>query len=294
MKKILALLITIAGLIGAVSGQTAKPAEGGALLYKISGKDLKKPSYIYGTIHIICPNEMFGVEKLVGFIDQTDSILMELDLDNPEEMKSAFSSFQIPDEKNIKDFLSSEQYSKIDEMFKEFIGISVENLKSIHPYVLNTMITTSSKAIGCKSPGSYEKSFLEIAAAKKKNVEGLETIAFQMEKVNRKPMKTQVEELYKLALDPQKSIDEFRNLVVDYKLQNSDELYEKTINGKFSDTEFEKAMLDERNADWIPKIEKSIREKSIFIAVGAGHLGGKNGVIKLLKNKGYKIEAIKL
>jgi uncharacterized protein YbaP (TraB family) len=53
-------------------------------------------------------------------------------------------------------------------------------------------------------------------------------------------------------------------------------------------------LLDDRNKDWIPKIEKAIGEKSSFIAVGGGHLGGKNGVVNLLRAKGYKVEAIKL
>lgn len=294
MKKILALFITVAGLFGAISAQTAKPAEDKALLYKISGKNLKKPSYIYGTIHIICPNEMFGMEKLNNYIDQTDSVLMELDLDNSGEMKTMFSAFQIPDGKSIKDFLTAEQYAKVDEMFKNYVGVPVENLKNFHPFMLSTLVTTSPKSLGCASPGSYDKSFMESAVAKKKAVEGLETVASQMENVNRKPMRKHAEDLYRLALDTQKSIDEFKNLIVIYKTQNSDELYQKSISGKLGDAEFEKAMLDDRNIDWIPKIEKALGEKSVFIAVGAGHLGGKNGVIALLKKKGYKIEAIRL
>lgn len=294
MRKILALFITIAALFGAVSAQKAKPAEEKALLYKISGKNLKKPSYIYGTIHLICPDQMFGMEKLNGYIDQSDGVLMELDLDNPEELKSMFAAFQIPDGKSLKDFLTAEEYAKVDEMVKNYIGVPVENLKTFHPFMLSTLITTSQKAIGCMPPGSYDKIFMETAVAKKKSVEGLETVADQMKTINRKPMKKYAEDLYKLALDPQKSVDEFKNLVITYKLQNSDELYEKMVNGKLGDAEFEKALLDERNADWIPKIEKSIGEKSIFIAVGAGHLGGKNGVLELLKKKGYKIEAIRL
>lgn len=294
MKKIIALFITIAGLFGAVSAQTAKTAENKALLYKISGKNLKKASYIYGTIHMICPNEMFGIEKLNGYLDQTDGVLMELDMDDKEDLKSMFSNFQIPDGKSIKDFLSAEQYSKIDELFKNYLGTPVENFKNFHPFILRTLITSSPKSIGCVSPESYEKSFMKIAVEKRKVVEGLETITSQMEKLNRKPMKNHAEELYQVALDPQKLTGEFKELVAVYTLQNSDELYQKIFEKKSDDAEFDKIILDERNIEWMPKIEKNIGEKSFFIAVGAGHLGGKNGVIELLKKKGYKIEAIRL
>lgn len=86
MKKSLSI-ITAAfcvafGFISAFA-QAAKPAPAGGLLYKISGKNLQKPSYLYGTFHLLCQEDMFGMDKLNSYIDQTDRILMELDMDNP-------------------------------------------------------------------------------------------------------------------------------------------------------------------------------------------------------------------
>lgn len=294
MKKFLALLLTFTGLFSAASAQTAKPAQEHGLFYKISGKDLKQPSYIYGTIHIICPNEMFGMEKLNGYLEQTQGVLMELDLDNPAELQAMVSKLQIPDGKTLKDFLTAEQYAKVDEMFKSYVGAPVENVKSFHPFMLNVMVATSPKSLGCAPPGSYDMSFMQTAVAKKIPVEGLETIASQLEAINKKPIEKHAEDLYKMSLDPQKATDEFKELITIYKTQNAEELYQKSISGKLGDAEFEKIMLDARNIDWIPKIEKSIAEKPTFIAVGGGHLGGKNGVINLLKAKGYTVEAIKL
>ena len=63
-------------------------------------------------------------------------------------------------------------------------------------------------------------------------------------------------------------------------------------NGKLPDS-MEK-LLDERNAKWIPVIEKNIALTPSFIAVGAGHLGGKKGVLNLLRKKGYKLTPIKI
>ena len=57
---------------------------------------------------------------------------------------------------------------------------------------------------------------------------------------------------------------------------------------------FAAKLLDDRNRAWIPQLEKSMSGKSVFIAVGAGHLGGKSGVIRLLTAKGYKLKPIRL
>lgn len=293
MKKFLSLFVLLTVLTFAASAQTAQSAPSVGLLYKISGKNLKQPSYIYGTIHIICQNEMFGMEKLNGYIDQTEKVMMELDLSNPSELQVMLAGMIMPNGKTLKDFLTAEQYAKVDEMFKDNLGASVENFKSYKPFLLNVIIATSPKSLGCTAPGSYDLSFSQTAAAKKKLIEGLETAAEQYAKTDTKPFEKQARELYEMALDPTKSINKFKMLLTVYKTQNSDELY-KLTDGELGDAQFQKIMLDDRNANWIPKIEKSIHEKSTFIAVGAAHLGGKNGVLNLLKAKGYTIEAIKI
>ena len=275
------------------SAQTKKVEEASGLLYKISGKDLKKPSYLFGTIHIICPNDMFSMEKINGYLDQTEQLVMELDMDNPSEIQAMTAGMIMRDGKTLKDFLTAEEFTKVDEMFKTYMGMSVDALKQIKPFALSVMISTNPKAIGC-SPGSYEASLLKSATDKKKGVEGLETVSSQFAVFEKTPLEKQAKDLYKLALDPQKSFDNFKKLVEAYKSQNSDNLY-SMMNAQMSENKaLQSSLLDDRNVDWIPKIERAIAGKSSFIAVGGGHLGGEKGVITLLRAKGYKIEAIKL
>lgn len=298
MKKIhltvLPLLLSIIFLTAfETRAQAEKPQETSALLYKISGKDLKKPSYLFGTIHIICPTDMFSMEKLGGYLDQTDRLIMELDMDDAAEMQVMSRGVLMSDGKTIKDYLTAEQFAKVDELFKNYMGVSAENVKQIKPVFLTIMLSTSPKAIGC-TPGSYEMSFLKAAIDKKKSVEGLETVASQLAIFEKTPLEKQAKSLYEMALDPQKSVNEFKELVATYKTQNSERLYVTMETQLKSEKGLQSALLDERNKNWIPKIEKAISEKPSFIAVGGGHLGGKNGVVNLLKAKGYKIEAIKL
>jgi uncharacterized protein len=296
MKKILSLSIAIIAFFSLSFNATAlniKSLEKHGLLYKISGKDLKKPSYLYGTIHIICPNDMFGMDKLNGYLDQTEQVLMELDLDDPAVMQSMAGGLAMPDGKTLKDFLTAEQYAKVDEMFRSRLGFSVDAVKNYRPMLLASFVSTSPKVLGCATPSSYDMSFSQTAVTKKKPVFGLETVAEQLAKIDKRPFAEQARELYEMAVNPQKSIDETKQTIEVYKSQNSDGLY-KFIDGRLGNADFQKVMLDERNIAWIPKIEKAINEKPSFIAVGGGHLGGENGVINLLRKKGYKVEAIKL
>jgi uncharacterized protein len=295
MKKIIALLFVITAVFSfafKAFAQVEDFTKSHGLIYKISGKNNKKPSYIYGTIHIICQNDMVGMDKLNGLINQSEQLLMEIDLDNPTEIQSATTGSTIPGGKTLSDYLTTEQYAKVDEMFKNYLGVSVDNLKSYNPTVLSVIITGSPKALGCQLPASYDLSFMQNAVKNKIAIEGLETAASQFEKLARKPLNLQAKELYEMSLNPKKSIDGFNGMVSMYKSGQFD--FSKIIEGSLGGEDFEKGLLDERNIDWIPKIEKAINEKATFIAVGAGHFGGKNGVLNLLKKKGYKLEAIKL
>ncbi len=304
MKKSYNLLIFLMLVIFGFSSSTnlfaqTKPAkakqmaETSALLYEISGNGLKQPSYLFGTFHIICPNNMIPLEKFDKYIDKTEQIFMELDFDDPTLMQSMGKAAYLADGKTLADFLTAEKYAKIGELVQNSIGIPIENVKNIHPLFLSTIISTSPKFLGCNAPGSYELSFAKAAAEKKKPIEGLETIAEELAAINSSPIEKQAESLYKMALDSQKSIDEFNRLVEIYKSQNSDKVYEIMEKYFADDPSFQVSLLDDRNREWIPKIEKAVKEKPTFIAVGAGHLGGKSGVLNLLREKGYKLKPIR-
>lgn len=297
MKKFiltaLAMFVVVFSSALGASAQTKKVEETTGLLYKISGKDLKKPSYLFGTIHIVCPNDMFSMEKLSGYLDQTDQLVMELDMDNPAEIQAMTAGMVMRDGKTLKDFLTAEEYTKVDETFKNYMGVSVDAVKQVKPFALAMIISTNPKALGC-TPNSYEASLLKSATDRKKGVEGLETASSQFAVFEKMPLEKQAQDLYKLALDPQKSFDGFKKLTETYKSQNSENLYALMDSQMSENKALQTSLLDDRNIDWIPKIERAIAGKSSFIAVGGGHLGGAKGVVALLRAKGYKIEAIKL
>ncbi len=308
MKKLLfpalvlitALSLTASGLLAQAKGPAKpplKPVPTDGLLYKISGKGLKKPSYIFGTIHVICPNDMFSMEKLTGFMDQTEQLIMEIDMDDPNEMQSFGSGILIPGGKAFTGLLTPEEYAKIDALTKSTLGVPVENVKNIKPVIVGMLVIATPKTMGCQALSSYELSFMQAAAAKKKPIVGLETVAFQSEVVGKMPLEQQVKRLYKIALDPQRSVDSLKKLLEIYKTQDANKLYnelERQSAESDEGKEFARDLIDDRNKSWIPKIEKIIKEKPSFIAVGGGHLGGKAGVIKLLKAKGYIVQPVKL
>ncbi|MEO8572830.1 MAG: TraB/GumN family protein [Pyrinomonadaceae bacterium] len=275
--------------VSAQSKTSASPS----LLYQVTGNGITKPSYIFGTFHAVCASDMVPLESLDTYITQTDQLIMEIDMDDAAEMQSMAKAVVIPDGKTIKDLLTPEQFAKVDEMFKSLLGYSAENVKMVKPAMLTVFVLTSSKSIGC-TPVTYDLSIMQNAAGKKKPIVGLETVGSQIKVIDSQPLAKQAKDLYEMALNPQKSIDELKQLMAVYKLRDPDKLYELTNRLMTDDKEFQARLLDERNTDWIPKLAAAFKEKPTFVAVGAGHLGGKKGVVNLLRKQGYKVEPVKL
>ena len=282
---------TIAAIVS--QAQTKANSDAPSLLYQVSGKGLAKPSYIFGTFHAICATEMVPLESLDIYLDRSDQLMMEIDMDDSVEMQSMGKAIIIPDGKTLKDFLTPDQFAKVDAMWKNFLGYSVENVRMVKPSMLTVLALTSPKAIGCK-PTTYDLSLMQNAVIKKKPVIGLETVASQIAVIDSKPIGAQAKELYEMALDPQKAIDELKKLMAAYKAHDPEKLYDMTKNQTTSDKGFHERLLGDRNRAWIPKLETAFKERPTFVAVGAGHLGGKNGVIKLLRKKGYRVKPVKL
>jgi len=300
MNKFYRSLLVISGVLIAVSLPAAAFAktkdQTNGIFYKISGKGLAKPSYLFGTVHVICTADMFSSEKLGSYLDQTDRLVMEINLGEAGEMAQMAQGLTLPEGKTLKDILTPEQFAKVDAMLINTLGIGADNalIGRMSPVALQVMILSSPKELGCTSPSAYELMLTQLANSKKKPIEGLETAQFQKQAVEKIPLDAQAKMLYEMALDPDKSAAQFKELIATYKLQDSEKLYETISSQIGADKDMETQLVSSRNKTWVPKIDTMIKEKSSFIAVGGGHLGGKEGLVSALRGLGYKVDPIRL
>ncbi|HEX3102000.1 MAG TPA: TraB/GumN family protein [Pyrinomonadaceae bacterium] len=293
-KRSLLIFLLFGFLLTGVEAQTKKGAPESALLYRITGKKLTKPSYIFGTIHLICPKDMFPADELKGYINQTEQLLLEIDLDDPTVTQKAAKGATLPAGKTVKDYLKPEEYEKIDEMFENYLGISYDQLQTYKPSLLAGILLRSPKIIGCPGPVAYDSFLAETATAGKLPINGLETVEAELSAIDSQSLEKQVAVLNKLADDPEKGFSNFKDLYRVYLTQSSDDLYNLAAKSSDMDASQQKKLLAERNVAWIPVIEKNIKATPSFIGVGGAHLGGPKGVLKLLRERGYILTPIKL
>ena len=295
MKKILSLaVLCLFIVVPNAYSQSPQTAPTSAILYKISGKDLTKPSYLFGTIHLICEKDMFPAEKLKHMIDQTGAVMLETDFLDPVALQKAVTASKLTGGKTMRDLMTAEEYAKVDDYFKTYMGISFDLLNTLKPIFSTTAVLSSPKMLGCQPPVIYDNFLAQTAKAKKLPIVGLESMEAQMAAVDSIPLEKQIMEMKDAAANPEKTIADFKSYSEAYLSQDSDRLYTLATSEMKREGYSQAKMLDDRNINWIPVIVQHIAKTPSFIAVGGGHLGGKNGVVNLLRTKGYTLTPIRL
>ena len=262
-----------------------------SLLYEISGNGLSQPSYLYGTIHIICKDDFVMTEATKQKFAEAQQVYLELDMDDPKMMPEMMKSMYMTDGSTIKTLLSEADYQKVSQFFKDSLKTNIGTMDKMKPFVLSSM--TIPKLIACPSQ-SYEETFMKMAKSENKEILGLETVQEQFGALDKMGMKKQADMmLVKMVENWSEGKETLKQMIADYKNQDVEALLEDMSKSKTSDANFQEDLLVTRNQNWIPKIQKITKEKPTFFAVGAGHLGGKKGVIALLRESGFTVKAVK-
>jgi uncharacterized protein YbaP (TraB family) len=258
------------------------------LLYKVEGKNLKEPSYIYGTIHIMPKKDFVISEAIKTAFKSCDELVMEIDLnmDLKTQIEIAQSSM-LPEGKTIADITTKENSERIRKFCIDSLKwkeSKYTKMSRFRPFFLTSLITQ--ELIG-KSK-SYEMEFKKLAKKNKMSITGLETIQFQMKLMN----EVSNEEHIRMLL-PALTTDntEFNKLLSAY-LKKDLVLLGTLMNNTELSPEFYSNLIVKRNQKWIPIISELIQNKPSFIAVGAAHLPGKEGVLNLLRESGYTVTPV--
>ncbi len=287
MRK-LPVLFTAIFLQSQLPVVNAQPASDHTLLWEISGNGISSPSYLYGTIHIICEEDFNVREKLKEKFKASQKIYLEIDMDDPS-MNMKMMQLSMLQGKKLSDIFSDSDYHKLNIFFRDTIGMPLTLLNTMKPFVLFSILTL--KTLPCSAQESYEMTFVKMAKEQNKEVLGLETIEEQMKIFDDMPDSVQVQMVMRYVNEFDEQRKEFAKMVEDYKRQDLDALYQSIMSSP-DIAGSEEVLLFNRNERWIPIIEEAIQKGSVFFAVGAGHLPGANGIIALLRKKGYTVQGV--
>ena len=257
------------------------------LLWQISGNGLQKPSYLFGTFHLMCKDDIQFSDQLKTALANSTIMYMELDMDDPGLMLSGMLLMTMKGGKKLSDFYSKEEYKKIKIFFKDSISAPLSFLQTMKPYMLLALLYP--KMMPCKTVSGVEEELMKLAKSQKKEIKGLETIELQAAVFDSIPYEEQAKELLKSIDSMEMNKKNFDTMMRVYKSQRLSAIEALFSKSEFGMQDHEDILLNKRNINWVEQLGTILKKENVFIAVGAGHLVGENGLIALLRKKGYKV-----
>lgn len=263
-------------------------SSGNSLFWKIEGKGLSQPSYIFGTMHLINKEYFVMGDSMVQRLKMSDALMMEIGDLNP---LAAMGAMQLK-EGHVKDYFSENQYDSIVNYVEETAGMNKEMFEQVYgkmkPFAIMQVITQSQFD---GNPESYELTLQSIAKENDLKMLGLETIEEQLGFFDEIPKEDMAEMIMEAIRDTSED-NTTEKMMKLYSEQKTDELLPFMLEESPEMMKYQELLLVGRNKKWIPKIEEAIADQMVFIAVGAAHLLGDDGVIELLKKEGYTLTPV--
>lgn len=268
------------------------------LLWKITGKNIEKPSYLYGTMHTSNAKAFVLKDLLIEKISTCDAYAGEM-IFEPAMMLAILPQLFMEKDTTLQTLLNDDEYQVVKKVLDEKLGMMSSFAERIKPMFTSMLLQEGSLEELQTAPQSQYKAldfFLQEEAGKR-NLElvGLETLEEQMGVINSVPLPKQAKMLYQeVTKNKQEGKDDgMEKMLSWYAEQKLDSLYEYASKEFASEPALSYQILTKRNLNMADRIEKLISKKSVFIAIGAAHLPDKQGVIALLRKKKFKVEPVK-
>lgn len=271
-----------------------------SLLWEISGADLEAPSYLFGTIHMINKSDFFLTESTKTALSSTEKITFEINMEDMGDFTSLMPVMMkmfMADGKTLKDLYTEEEYKLVKAHFEK-LGLPLAFLGRIKPMFLSMMASEDAMSMQNSTQSgeivSYEMELMKLAQEEEKAVDGLETAEFQMSLFDSIPYDVQAQMLMATieSNDTTSESSQLEEMVKMYKDQDIQGMQRMVKGDEGGISDYEELLLLRRNRNWIPVMEEMMADKATFFAVGAGHLGGEEGVIALLRKAGYTLSPI--
>lgn len=288
----LVLLLAFVALVwakDATNGVSATATKHSA--WKVQGE--KCSVYLLGSVHVLKEEHYPLPAVFERAFSNASLVVFETDIGTmmkPETQMQLMSKAQLPEEKTLKDVVSEKTYAALALHLKDS-GMSEATVARFKPgFAVMMLAMLELQKEGYDPEAGMDIYFYKRTSKAGKMVRGLESLDFQMNLIC-DLSSAEGEAMMKSTLkDLKEAKTKFAELIKAWQTGDSASL-EKLLNeAQKEDAAIMKKFLTDRNLKWAPQIEELAKgTNNAVVIVGAGHLVGKDGVVELLRQKGYKV-----
>ena len=265
---------------------------GKSFMWKVDGPD-GSATYLLGSLHVLTP-EWYPLNATINKAFAESKVLVEeVDIDetsDPAQMMSALMKAMLTDGKTLDQMIAPELYAEVKRR-AEKVGMPMMAINRMKPWLVAITLTAPVlQAAGFKPELGVDRHFYDRAVGSGMKRQALESLQYQLDRFDQMPPKLQEEFLKSTLEDLDSEVASVKEMAQAWAFGNVSAMEKWTLTALQESPELYQRLLLERNNNWVPQVEKCVKEKAgCFIVVGAAHLVGPDGLPTLLTKKGYKV-----
>ena len=253
-----------------------------ALLWRLKHPDATGISYLFGTMHVSDERAFGYLDKVMGAISATEAFAAEFDTAEMHQTDTS-AAWQLPNGVTLEDILGVRHFPRVRRHILRYAGLDIA---AYNPYIPFIVIQAIHERFLSAERGQSLDEFLETEArGLGKRILGIESLEEQLEVLAQLPIDWQRQQLISLSRRLPGIRDQMNRLADMYARGDIRQIYQS---GRQRLGKYRAVMLFQRNRKMAERIHNMAQEQALFAAVGAAHLAGKEGVLALLKARGWR------
>lgn len=285
------LLPFYAWLLAAVLQPLVLGAQERSFLWKVSQGE--NSIYLLGSIHYLRKEHFPLRPSILDALDQSKRLVLEIDLDSlspATTQRVTLEKALYGDGTTLAQNIDPDTYRLAAERASQ-LGLDIKVLSPMKPwFVALTMTAFKLRQLGLDAALGVDRQLAERAKRSGKPINGLETFEFQLDIFDRLSKREQEMMLRETVAELERLDHNIARIVQAWLDGDGAALEKLMLAGMREYPDLYQRLIVERNRRWLPEIEKIIAAGGAMVVVGAGHLVGQDGVIELLKSRGYTLE----
>jgi len=256
-----------------------------SLLWRIQGLPGTAFSFIFGTIHVKADFAFTGLQPVLEAMEHCQAFAAELSLEAAAAHNELANTVLADPQRHLPTVLPAHKYTKIRALMARAVQIDLDQLAHLRPMLLMNMLDEAFMPPATR-PLTLDAFLWNKASASGKVIYGLETVQSQLQLMQQMPPAEEVAAFLQRLKNIQSTRRQVNNIIEWYQQGNIQQIYRASYRSLGRQR---RVLLTNRNQVMADRIETIGQHETVLAAVGAAHLAGKNGVLALLKRRGYVV-----
>ena len=258
-----------------------------ALLWRLKPPKEGPDSYLFGTMHVRDLRAFNWLEQAKHCLDKCEVFATEFDFSESDPTQLA-AVLQGGEQEPLDELLKPGAWKNLQRLCKKRLGIPAEHMRFTHPMAVSMALSNS--LLADETNYSLDETLWNYAREQGKQTTGVETFEEQLEILGEIPYRQHLKSLTWLLKNYKRQKKRLRKMMQWY---NAGELQKLYRSARKDAKGMRKVLLFDRNHLMADRVVEIAGKQSLFCAVGAGHLAGEKGMLRLLKKAGFKVRPVK-